>query len=77
MKVACSLIIFRIDIDFPDADVDTVIAERWKASCFSPLAGSFRHKIIPGSITLHPSLLASVLNIYMDVLYGYLRKSGK
>jgi hypothetical protein len=51
MKIECSLIRFRIDIDFPECDVDVAIAENWKKSQISPFAGEFKHKIISKSRT--------------------------
>lgn len=51
MKVECSLIKFRIDIDFPDCDVDVAVAENWKKSQFFPFAKEFKHKMISKSRT--------------------------
>lgn len=66
MKASCSLVTFRIDIDFPDADVDVAIGENWKNSQFTPFAGDFKHKITTGSVT--PT--SESVNFCLEYLYG-------
>lgn len=51
MQIECSNVRFRIDIDFPDSDVDVSIAENWRKSQFCPFTSEFKHRIQPESRT--------------------------
>lgn len=74
MKIECSFIQFRVDIDFPEADVDMALAENWSSHTpLTPFAGTFTHKLRKGSATPRGESVALAL----DYLHGCARQISK